>query len=178
MSSINFPEIIPKFDSILERGLCIGVGSPSGQMCIEAAITQAMGLPFSDEPECVTEAVHQFKIRLNDSRQWVSPESRAKALRSLGIAQIGSKGIVSDVEFTKRLSEKIIRKLLPQLFREIFPANEKLLAVALRCEQEGTDSAAYSADSEKYLILVADLALEVLKELKSPGCEWLDWRAA
>src|SRR5262245_36058632 len=100
VSNINFPEVITKFDKILGRGLCAGLGSPSGQMCIEAAISQAMGLPFNDEPECVAESVRRYKITLNDSGRWRSPQSRAEALRDIGIAQIGSKGIVNDTEFT------------------------------------------------------------------------------
>jgi hypothetical protein len=106
MNEIDFPNVIEKFDKILERGLCKGVGSPDGQMCIEAAITQALGLPFNDNPECVAPAVRAYKIRLNDAYGWASPASRAVALRSIGIAQIGSKGVVDDVEFAKRIAEK------------------------------------------------------------------------
>src|SRR3990167_2724810 len=125
---IDFPTIIPKFDKILERGLCGGVGKPDGQMCIEAAITQAMDLPFNDAPSCVSNAVRRYKIKLNDSSYWTSPESRARGLRNLGIAQIGSEGVVDDAEFTKRLAEKTIRVLIPTLFRERFPENARCLA--------------------------------------------------
>ena len=199
---IDFPTVIKKFDRILSRGLCAGVGSPDGQMCIEAAICVSLGLPFGDNPSCVERAVRFFKIRLNDSNRWVSAESRARGLRDLGIAQIGSKGVVDGSEFSKRLVEKTIRILLPKLFRQLFPTHTKLLAVALRCEKEGTKAAAsaaaadaadtasaaaatYAADAadaadasdaknpESYLLLSTQLALEVLRELKSPGVDWL-----
>ena len=200
----NFPEVIEKFDKILERGLCNGIGSPDGQMCIEAAISQAMGLPFGDDPECVAPAVRAYKIRLNDAYGWASPQSRAIALRNIGIAQIGSRGTVDEVEFVKRLAEKTIRVLIPKLFREIFkddsPTSVKCREAADRCEAEGgparyaaadadadaaaaADAARYAAAAaaddaagEKYLVLSAELALEVLRELKSPGCDWIDFQ--
>lgn len=40
---INFPEVIEKFDTILERGLCSGIGDRNGQMCIEAAGCEWLG---------------------------------------------------------------------------------------------------------------------------------------
>ena len=63
-------------------------------MCIEAAICYALNLPHGDNPNCVELSVSRYKIVINDSRHWISPQSRAKHLRNLGIAQIGSKGIV------------------------------------------------------------------------------------
>lgn len=180
---IDFPTLIPKFDAILQRGLCAGVGDRDGQMCIEAAICAALDLPHGDNPSCVVSSVRTFKIRLNDAK-WSSPEARAKGLRALGIAQIGSKGIVKDGNFIKRISEQTIRILIPRLFRELFPTNQKLLNLALQCEKEGTTSAADAAasaaasaadasKSDTFLLLSAELALGVLRELKSPGCEWI-----
>src|ERR1700721_260365 len=97
-------EVIQKFDAILERGLCKGVGERDGQMCIEAAVCAAMDLPHGDEPTCVEPAVRKFKIGLNDSN-WSSPAARAAGLRDLGIAQIGSLGVVNGAEFSKLLAE-------------------------------------------------------------------------
>ena len=74
--NIDFPSVIKKFDAIVARGFCAGKGSPDGQMCVEAAITQAMGLPFSDEPSCVEPVIRTYKIILNDAK-WSSPEARA-----------------------------------------------------------------------------------------------------
>jgi len=50
-----------------------------------------------------------FKIRLNDAR-WSSPTARATGLRDLGIAQLGSLGVVKDTEFVKLMAEKTIRR--------------------------------------------------------------------
>jgi hypothetical protein len=140
-------------------------------------------------------------------------------LRDLGIAQLGSLGSINSKEFSRRLAEKTIRVLIPVLFRDLFPNNKELLAVADRCEKEGTKNAAYvaayaayaadaanaayvaveaayaaayvanaadaayaaanaanaadaaanAADADKYLNLSAKLALEVLREMQSPG---------
>jgi len=176
---------VEKYDTILARGLSHGLGEAGGQVCIEAAICEVLGLGHSDDPKCVSAAVRRFKISLNDSN-WSSPEARAKGLRELGIAQLGSLGIVYDIDFSKRISEKIIRVLIPKLFSELFPENQDCLEAAKRCEYEGSEGAARAAyaaaraaadsaaaDSDSYLRLAADLALEVLRELKSPGCELL-----
>jgi hypothetical protein len=260
LSKVNPTEVVQKFDTILERGLCAGLGDPLGQMCIEAAITQALGLPFGDEPTCVEPAVRQYKIVINDSRRWKSPQSRAEALRDIGIAQIGSRGVVDGKEFARRLTEKTIRVLIPTLFRgiKVLADDPACMAAVDECEKDGTKIAvekardaarkrayaAYAADAaadaytaavtaaaaadyaaaaavttaaaadyaaaaayadaataaaaadyaaataaaaadyaaaaaaaadagEKYLRLSISLALETLRELKSPGCAWL-----
>jgi hypothetical protein len=173
-TEIDFATIVPKFDKLLERGLCIGVGNPDGQMCIEAAIACAMDLPFNDEPTCVEPAVRAFKIALNDSSRWSSPEVRAKALRNIGIAQIGSAVVVDGNEFAKRLAEKTIRIIIPHIFNFVFKDNPACLAAAERCRLEGTKDAAYAAaNADEILTMSANIALEILQELKSPGCEWL-----
>lgn len=212
-------ETVAKFNAILSRGLCTGMGSRYGQMCIEAAICTVLDMPHGDAPVCVTPAVRRYKIRLNDSPRWLSPKSRADGLRALGLAQIGSAGVVDGAEFSRRLSEQTIRVLIPDLFRR-FTDRPEMLAAADRCEKEGTrqaaadagayatydsdaasyatyaasaasDAAAYAsfnaasaADNadvafagvspEYYLRLSAGLALDVLRELKSPGVALLD----
>lgn len=136
---------VKKFDEILSRGLSYGLQS-GDQVCIEAAICQTLGLGLSDDPKCVASSVRQFKISLNDSI-WSSPEARAKGLRNLGLAQLGSLGVVSDDEFVTKLSERMIRILIPTLFREVFsnPPNPECLEAAHKCEFEGTVDAAEAA---------------------------------
>lgn len=218
MEQIDFKAFVPKFDKILKRGLSNGLGVRSGQMCIEAAVCAALDLPHGDDPPCVARAVRSFKINLNDSN-WSSPKARAEGMRALGIAQVGSAGVVDDVAFATRLAELTIRHLVPKLFRELFAGNETLMAAALRCEKEGTNDAAKAASNaasaaawaawaaaraasdaawaasaasdaawaaraaraaawaasnpDSYLKLSANLALQVLTELKSPGVEFI-----
>jgi hypothetical protein len=191
-----------KFDEIISRGLCRGKGNRNSQMCIEAAICTALDLPFSDDPECVARSVRQYKICIND-KKWSSPEARAKALRDIGVAQLGSRDVVDGVAFSKRLAELTIQVLIPTLFRERFPDNPVCLAAADLCEKKPTSAnarkaqayaadaaaaadaadAAYAADADakhtdKYLLLSVSLAMQVLRELKSPGLAWLEGDAA
>lgn len=107
---------VSKFDSILARGLSSGLGTQGAQVCIEAAICETLGLQHGDDPKCVAESVRSFKIALNDSR-WSSPKARADGLRKLGLAQLGSKGVVDNVEFSKLMSERTIRILIPKQSR-------------------------------------------------------------
>lgn len=94
---IDFDVVVPRFDKILERGLCAGLGERDGQLCVEAAICAALDLPHGDEPTCVDPALRRYKIRLNDAR-WSSPTARATGLRRLGILQMGT-----DTGFDARL---------------------------------------------------------------------------
>jgi hypothetical protein len=177
---------VAEFDRILACGLSHGLGKRGQQVCIEAAICQVLGLLHGDDPGCVADAVRSYKIALNDS-SWSSPEARANGLRDLGLAQLGSKGLVEDQQFASIMAEKTIRVLIPTLFRDLFPKNAACLKAADRCEKEGTKDAAAAAAAgaaraaaaavawaeaaarDKYLILSASLALEILRELKSPG---------
>jgi hypothetical protein len=138
-TSYDFKTIVPKFDAILSRGLCSGVGKREGQMCIEAAICAVLDLPHGDDPKCVTPAIRSYKIALNDKR-WSSTQARAEGLRDLGIAQIGSRGVVDGVEFAKRLAEGTIRILLPTMIRETkrLAADAELMRLADVCEKEGS----------------------------------------
>ncbi len=208
---------VKKFDEILSRGLSKGLGNSDGSMCIEAAICNVLGMEHNDDPKCVAISVRSFKILLND-KNWSSPEARAKGLRSLGIAQLGSLGVIDDLEFTKRLASQTIKTIIPKLFRQIFPNNEKCLNAVVKCENEGTSDAAYAAAdaadaaaaadaaynaadaaynaadaayaaadaavynavyavyataNDEYLILSADIALQILKDMGSPGCSLL-----
>ena len=63
--------------TVVDAGLVKGVGNPkAGQMCVEAAVCYAMGLPHGDDPQCVSRALRSLKIRLNYST-WSSNAARA-----------------------------------------------------------------------------------------------------
>ena len=204
MKNIDPAILVPKFDAILSRGLCTGLGVRGEQECIEAAVCEVLGLPHGDNPEeYVSAAVRSYKIALNDVASWSSPHARAAGLRDLGLAQIGSRGVVDDLEFSRRLAEQHIRVLIPALFRELFPNQKALLDAAKLCEAEGTHKAAYAARAaadvaayaaraaaayaadvagaaayaagaaDRYLRLSASIALQVLIDLKSPGTAWI-----
>jgi hypothetical protein len=170
MKTFNIKDFdVAEFDRILAKGLSEGLGERGKQVCIEAAICQTLGLPHGDDPGCVAESVRRFKITLNDAR-WSSPRARAKGLHDLGLAQLGSKGAVEDKKFTRRLTKSTIQVLIPTVFRDVLSKNKECLEAADRCEREGTKDAAYAASAaDKYLKLSAKLALDVLRELNSPG---------
>jgi hypothetical protein len=142
---------IDKIHSLLDYGLPTGLGEPEpGKMCVEAAISYALGLPHSDDPGCVIEPLRRLKIRLNDSNRWTSNKARAEGLRRLAIAQLGSNVAVDPQDFVNRVVTMTIRTIVPSALRNAAkhcknPA--KLLEIALKCEQEPTQANAESARS-------------------------------
>ena len=134
---------------LIRQGLVYGTGHPApGQMCIQAVIQYAMGLPHGDDPkECVGAAVRAFGIRLNDAR-WSSNAARAKGMERFGLAEIGSNSIDQST-FARFVAEQTIRQILPIALRSAARLNPKyaeaLEETALRCEKEGTREAALKA---------------------------------
>ena len=132
---------VEKYENILSRGLCSGVGNPDGQMCIEAAICNVLGLPHSDDPKCVAHSVRSYKIALNDTG-WSSDKSRAKGLAKLGLAQLGSLGTVDSSAFVERLAELHTQILIPKLFRMVLSDNKNCMKAAAECENNPSIAAA------------------------------------
>lgn len=144
-------EIAQKVLTAVDAGLVKGKGiQKPGQMCVEAAVCYALGLPHSDDPKCVSRALRQLKIRLNDSN-WSSNQARAKGLRRLALIQLGSRDKLDDIEFSKRVARLAITTCVPNALRAAasIQKNEKYKAAlcdaANRCEKEGTREAAIGA---------------------------------
>ena len=206
-------EIAQKVCDVVAFGLVKGVGKPvPDQMCVEAAVCYALGLPHGDDPGCVSPALRRLKIRLNDSN-WSSDAARGKGLRRLAVAQLGSKGELNYQEFSKRVVDMTIRWAVPIGLRAATGKNPKhasqLEAAAIRCEKEGTreaclhakqvayayaaDAATYAADADadadtaaaaayaaayaaaenrdKVLGDYAEKVVEILIDMKAPGCQ-------
>ena len=118
-------EIAAKVVAVVDAGLVQGQGRPvPGQMCVEAAVCFALGLPHGDDPACVSPALRRLKIGLND-RAWSSNAARAKGLRRLAVAQLGSAGVLDDREFMRRVAEMTIRKAVPIGLRAAAKLNPK-----------------------------------------------------
>lgn len=154
------------------------MGKPiPGQMCIEAAVCFAYGLPHSDNPPCVGYAVRSMKISLNDSK-WSSNTARTAGMRALSVAQLGSDAI-DQVAFMKLVAEGLIRRVAPMALRAAAslqpePHKAKLLAAADRCERDGNAAAADAAAArDGVLMVVADVILQALITLKSPGVQYM-----
>ena len=111
-------ENIDKLNALLDYGLVKNLGIPvPGQMCVEAAVCAALGLPHGDDPGCVIGPLREIKIALNDSDEWDSNKSRAEGLRRLAIAQIGSLGAIKEDEFMRRVKTLTIRTVAPIALR-------------------------------------------------------------
>ena len=195
-------ELAQKVRDTVDAGLVKGMGNPiPGQMCVEAAVNYAMGLPHGDNPSCVGGTVRNFKIALNDSQGWTSDAARAKGLRRVAIAQLGSDKL-DQAEFAKALALETIRQILPIALRTA-GVNHPLLATELdaasrACEtatdlagaRQSANTAAFAAahaaantasaaasahaDPDKILTLSAEIAVQILIKMGCQGCEWLD----
>jgi hypothetical protein len=178
-----------------------------------------LGLPHGDNPkECVDFEVNRFKIDLND-KPWTSPQTRAKGMERLGIAQLGS-NIIDQKAFKDAMWLAFGQKLSSLIFRyqatktenkqpllEHANVMEKVVTLneAKQKQREFTNDYAcvygyayayayayaydydygydygydydydydYGYGYDAWFTKVADLAVQVLKDLKSPGCEWL-----
>ena len=172
-------DVARKVLEVVDAGLVPGVGRPiPGQMCVEAAVCYALGLPHGDNPKCVSPALRSLKIRLNDSL-WSSSHARAKGLRRLAVAQLGSAGFLDESEFIKRVFDVVLRKTIPGALRTVAELKflvkhkEKLIAAAERCEnapngiswteagsllikvKQDADTAAYAATAAAYAAYAA-----------------------
>lgn len=151
-SPINI-DIARKVLEVVDAGLVAGVGNPEpGQMCVEAAVCYALGLPHGDDPDCVSRSLRSLKIRLNDAR-WSSNEARAKGLRRLALIQLGSRDVLDDREFAKRVAILAIRLSVPAALRaaasvhKVPKHQEALREAANKCEREPTEASAREARS-------------------------------
>ena len=158
-------EIAIRLRDLIDLGLPIGMGKPvPGEMCIEACVCFALGLPHSDKPlDCVAGVLNSLKISLNDKEGWGTPQNRAKGLRRLGLAQLGSAGILNELEFAKRIAEMTIRKVVPIALRTIVNQTPAIRAAISVCETEGTMAGALQARDAAYAYVlsanVADVAI-------------------
>jgi hypothetical protein len=227
--------IARKVIETVDKGLTRGLGNPSpGNMCVEAAVCYALGLPHGDDPACVSRALRSLKICLNDSN-WSSNKARAKGMRRLAVAQLGSAGELDEKEFRRRVVDLAIRKSVTDALRSASSVckdnykRQAMLDAAVRCEKEGTQeaviagktaanananaAAAYAADAadaaadaaaanananaaaayataaanaaananayaknavrDKSLADYAECVVQILIEMKAPGCQWL-----
>lgn len=209
-------EVATKVLQVVDVGLVKGVGKPKpGEMCVEAAVCFAMGLPHGDEPACVAPALRALKISLND-RAWSSNAARASGLRRLALAQLGSAGALDEREFRRRVVDLALGSCVPNALRAAASVqkDEKhkylLLQAANRCERErsreaasdarataraaaadayadadadaaaaadadaAADAAAGKAARDKLLATFAEQVVQILIDMKAPGCQWLD----
>ena len=154
---------VRKILELADHGIAHGLGEPvPGKMCVEALVCFALGLPHGDSPPCVGSAVRAFKIRLNDSN-WSSNEARAKGMRRIAIAQLGSDQI-DQKEFAKLLAVDVIKQIVPIAMRAAASVckdeakKAAMLAAADECETHGTVKSARKARTAAYAAAYAAAA--------------------
>ena len=186
-----------KVVALVDKGLVSGLGNPRpGEMCVEACVCYALGLPHGDDPKCVSPALRKLKITLNDY-SWSTNSARAKGLRRLAVAQLGS-NVIDDTAFARAVAEMTIRTVVPRALRHAASVHtvqehkDKLEAAAVRCETAAdaaawnaaaaaaADAAGAAADDaamsagDAELATFAESVVQILIDLKAPGCKWLD----
>ena len=137
MSYMLDEEVARKVLTTVDAGLVSGMGNPvAGHMCVEAAVCFALGQEHGDRPVCVGSAVRGYKIAINDAR-WSSNDARAKGLRRVAIAQLGSDKINQD-QFSFYVIVEIVKRILPIALRAAASRNPKhaevILATIPACE--------------------------------------------
>jgi len=104
---------------------------------------------MKNKPQSVDKAIDGLVTALNNCC-WSSQAARSKGMLVLEILKIGTEGEIDVVDFTSRVVEMIIRKMVPMaLYSAASLGNEKyaeaLEAAADRCKAEGTQSAVWAA---------------------------------
>lgn len=193
---MNITEAVAqKVLDVIAPGLSQGLGvQEPGKMCVEAAVCYALGLPHGDNPPCVGGAVRKAKIRLNDAA-WSSEAARAKGMRRVAIAQLGSVKI-DQCKFADILAREAIRQFVPIALRaaaklhQIEKHREALEVAAKECEanpvkasaQKAQAATAAAADAayaarqqarDEILLAMAEVMVQALKECGSEGCNFL-----
>jgi hypothetical protein len=158
---------------VVRAGLISGPGLTTkgkftpGQMCVEQAISHALGADHeNDHPRCVGLAVNTFKVVLNDNPGWTTKQARTKGMERLAVAQLGS----------NRLNqEKFYQLLCRELdvdYESPPKGNDEREEFAGRMESL-VCGGLYVGTDEKRLRSIARAGLRVLQKMKSPGCKYL-----
>lgn len=179
-------ELAAKVLSVVDKGLSSGLGTRKpGQMCVEAAVCYAMGLPHGDDPNCVSPAVRAFKIALNDAK-WSSKAARAKGMRRLAIIQLGTADTLDDKEFARRLGMLACTVIAPRALRAAaamdLPGDHgaALEQAAKDCEAAGDLTAANAAAkaAAKAAEYAADAAADAARAAANAAAKAAEYAAA
>jgi hypothetical protein len=141
-------EIVQNVLSVVDKGLSNGLGRPvPGQMCVEAAVCYALGMPHGDNPTCVHPVIRSIKIRLNDSA-WSSKKARAAGMRRLAVLQLGTKDCDFDgKKFASSLALQTIKIILPIALSAAGLGDHAAKCAAVTTLAEGQSAAADAADA-------------------------------
>lgn len=194
--------IASKVLEVVDAGLVNGMGvEQPGKMCVEAAVCYAMGEPHSAQPKCVLPDICDCKIGLNDHKVWGYDERsnmvRSKGLRRLAIAQLGSKGKITNTQWDKALKAYIMKSPAYKKHQKQAVAEQKKVLRDLQRITKTVKAGKYVEDSINYAPLnnfdfntdyifdnmnattvakakkVCEDIVQILIKLKSPGTKYL-----
>lgn len=187
-------EFARKVLNIVDQGLTEGMndaGKPvkPGNVCVEAAVAMAAGEPHTDHPACVNHRLADLKIQLNDDPNWNNKKSRARGLRRLAIAQLGSNTptfMMNEfwVQVTALLAEQMRKGIINQLqqtktpekfFHLVADINKSApkRVISLQQTLEGLAWASGRWQDEQMLCEVAELFVQALIKMKIKGTKYL-----
>lgn len=133
-------EIVQRVVDVVDKGLVAGLGLPiPGGMCVEAAVCYALGLPHSDDPQCVAPSLRSLQVALNDA-PWPSRAARAEGMRRLAVLQLGSLGHLDEIAFAREVALRTVQRILPPVLHLVGLHQE-----ADRCESAADLAAAEAA---------------------------------
>lgn len=166
---------------VVDKGLVLGLGKPTpGKMCVEAAVAYASGEDHNDNPSCVAGELAEIKIDLNDQAEWKTPANRAKGLRRLAIAQLGSDGKFDNREFQDELSEACDRYVLANVpkFQTLGDAGEFWAEIDTCPNSWGyvwsnVRLVHPKMKPHEQLAVVAEIMVQALIAMKIPGTKFL-----
>ena len=187
--------LVRKLLATVDVGLVRGLGSPEpGKMCVEAAISFALGEKHSDGPSCVDSVVRAGKVVLNDCA-WSSNMARARGMRKVAIAQLGSKDTINYLKYARLLAQYTLAEIVPLVAKYTTlsaeyaamsvkyaqsaykNAEDDNLVMSIECAEASARNAVRAtgfADTHNVALrLSAELMVMALKECGSPGCDWL-----
>jgi hypothetical protein len=173
----TLPGIVERFLKIASRGFCEGA-QYDGKFCVEAAISIATGesdekaclldtQEVSDQPTCVPSWLSDLKIELNDEINWNNDKERADRLKAIGIAQLGSKGVITAPAFWNALSKKILAtNMLGDYSKDYLRKCRNFRDRQYTIKDE-------LLSDKQVALKVIPLIIEVLTEAGVPGAVWL-----
>lgn len=167
--------------AFVDYGLSEGVGDEvrpkRGKVCVEFAVSIAMGEPENvDGPSCVNKKVRSDKIALNDVSLWGSNKNRARGLRRVAVAQLGSNSNkFGAAAYRRELSFALLATFGPEARLR---GDTKLLERLVQSTVDRTDLVSmlntWLPCNKKTLPLIAECVVTALRRAKSPGIKWMD----
>lgn len=167
---------------IVDQGLVNGIGHGTpGDMCVEAAVAFASGEGRdNDQPTCVAPYIRNEKIALNDEDGWDGDLARAKGLRRLAIAQLGTAKGFNVKKYEAAVIEATKEYMLAKANNLAnFMSLDSNVFEDLTPEPTGQDEvlkwteAFNGVATNQALVDTAEIMVQALIKIKAPGTKYL-----